>query len=133
EIVEDFEREVIGRVPKDVPKVNWTIAATDTGIVAGRRVVGRQLEGHVDNARYPLIDVTISLTLVVPADERSALPVTMMFRCGSLAQAVGRPAPANTGRGGFTPPPPPPGSDPPATEQLVADGWGFAFINPVSI
>src|SRR5205814_4177714 len=34
EIVEDFEREVIGRVPKDVPKVNWTIAATDTGIVA---------------------------------------------------------------------------------------------------
>ena len=25
EIVEDFEREVIGRVPKNVPKVNWTV------------------------------------------------------------------------------------------------------------
>src|SRR5450432_3764037 len=24
EIVEDFEREVVGRVPKDVPKVTWT-------------------------------------------------------------------------------------------------------------
>src|SRR5690348_2627852 len=25
EIVEDFDREVIGRVPKDVPKVTWTV------------------------------------------------------------------------------------------------------------
>src|SRR5262245_31279424 len=25
EIVEDFEREVIGRVPKSVPKVTWTV------------------------------------------------------------------------------------------------------------
>ena len=35
EIVEDFEREVIGRVPKNVPKVNWTVV---TQIVDG--VVG---------------------------------------------------------------------------------------------
>ena len=27
-------------------------------------------------------------------------------------------------------PPPPPGGDPPGTEQLIADGWGFAFLNP---
>src|ERR1700689_4797030 len=25
EIVEDFEREVLGRVPKNVPKVSWTV------------------------------------------------------------------------------------------------------------
>ena len=25
EIVEDFEREVIGRVPKNVPEVTWTV------------------------------------------------------------------------------------------------------------
>src|SRR6185369_2676320 len=25
EIVEDFEREVVGRVPKDVPKVTWSV------------------------------------------------------------------------------------------------------------
>src|SRR5262245_41331456 len=30
EIVEDFEREVVGRIPKNVPKVIWTVAATDT-------------------------------------------------------------------------------------------------------
>jgi hypothetical protein len=133
EIVEDFEREVYGRVPKNAPKVTWTITATDTGTVAGRRVVGKQLSAHADNADYPLINVDISLTLVVPADARGAVPVMMMFRGGSLAQAVGRPAPQVPGRGGFAFPPPPPGSDAPATEQLIVDGWGYAFINPASI
>jgi hypothetical protein len=133
EIVEDFEREVYGRVPNNAPKVTWTITATDTGTVAGRHVVGKQLSGHADNADYPLINVDISLTLVVPADARGAVPVMMMFRGGSLAQAVGRPAPPAPGRGGFTFPPPPPGSDAPATEQLIVDGWGYAFINPANI
>jgi hypothetical protein len=133
EIVEDFEREVYGRIPKNVPKVTWTVTASDTGTVGGRAVVGQQLTGHVDNSSDPLIDVDISLALVVPADAKSAVPVMMMFRGGSLAQALGRPAPPSAGRGGFTPPPPPPGSDAPATEQLIVDGWGYAFINPASI
>ena len=30
EIVEDFEREVFGRVPKNVPKVTWTIVTQAT-------------------------------------------------------------------------------------------------------
>jgi hypothetical protein len=30
EIVADFENEVYGRVPKDVPKVTWTVKAVDT-------------------------------------------------------------------------------------------------------
>src|SRR6185437_12112438 len=29
EIVEDYEREVYGRIPKDVPKVTWTVKVTD--------------------------------------------------------------------------------------------------------
>src|SRR5438045_3630643 len=29
EIVEDFEREVLGRVPKGVPKVTWTVTNTE--------------------------------------------------------------------------------------------------------
>ena len=35
EIVEDFAREVIGRVPKDVPKVSWTITTQATDRVVG--------------------------------------------------------------------------------------------------
>ena len=28
EIVEDFDREVLGRVPKNVPKVTWEVTKT---------------------------------------------------------------------------------------------------------
>jgi len=131
EIVEDFEREVYGRVPPNVPRVTWSVTATDTGTIAGRPVVAKQLTGHADNARYPLTDVTISLTLVLPADVPSTVPVMIMFRPGGIAQALGRPLPPSE-RPPFTPPPAP-GSDAPATEQLIVDGWGFAFLNPASI
>ena len=36
EIVEDFEREVIGRVPKDVPKVTWEITTQAVDRVVGK-------------------------------------------------------------------------------------------------
>jgi hypothetical protein len=133
EIIEDFEREVYGRIPKSVPRVTWSVTGTDTGTIGGRRVVGTQITGHVDNTSYPLITVDIPLTVVLPADAKAAAPVMIMFRPGNLAQALGRPTPQPAGRGIFTPPPPSPGSDAPATEQLIVDGWGFAFLNPTSI
>ena len=133
EILEDFSREIYGRVPANAPKVTWTVAATDTGTVGGRRVIGRQLVGHVDNAAYPALTVDISMTLVLPIGVRSA-PVMIMFGARPLPQAVGRPAPPPLpGARVFAFPPPAPGSDAPATEQLIVDGWGFAFVNPASI
>jgi hypothetical protein len=30
EIVEDFEREIVGRVPNNVPNVTWTVTGADT-------------------------------------------------------------------------------------------------------
>ena len=128
EIVEDFEREVLGRVPKNVPRVIWTVANTVEATVASRPVVGKQIVGHVDNASYPLINVDIQLTLVTPSDARRPVPVMMMFGGRGLPQAPG--AAASGRRGGFAPPA---GSDPPATEQLIADGWGYASISPASI
>ena len=133
EIVEDFEREVYGRIPRNVPRVTWTIAESDTGSIGKRRVIARQLVGRVDNSAYPLLSVDIAATLVLPADATGPVPVMIMFRPGSLAQALGRPTPPPAGRPAFTFPPPAPGSDAPATEQLIIDGWGFVFLNPVSI
>jgi hypothetical protein len=129
EIVEDFEREVLGRVPKNVPKVTWTVTNTLEATLAGHPVVGRQLVGHVDNAAYPEISVDIQMTLVTPADAKKPVPVMMMFGNRPLP---GAPVPEGRGggRGAFAPPP---GSDPPATEQLIADGWGYASIGPASI
>ena len=125
EIMEDFEREVLGRVPRNVPKVTWSVTRTVQAMVAGRAVTGKQLVGHVDNSSYPLIDVEIQMTLITPAGAPRPVPVMIMFGRAALP---GDPAPA--GRGGPTPTAT---SDPPATEQLIADGWGYASLNPVSV
>ena len=129
EIIEDFDREVLGRVPREVPKVKWSVVNTTQGTMGGRAVVGRQFVGHVDNSAYPAITVDIQMALVTPADAKGSVPVMIMFSSGTLPQAAGGPAPP-PGRGG---PPPQPGADPPATEQLIADGWGFASLSPTSI
>ena len=128
EIVEDFEREVVGRVPKKIPTVTWGITNSETAVVASHSVIKQQLVGHVDNSSYPLINVDIQMLLVKPTDAAAAVPVMMMFGRGDFAR--GGPAPFP-----FVIPGAPgsPGADPPATEQLITDGWGYAYINPVSI
>ena len=154
EIVEDFEREVYGRIPKEVPKVTWTVTKTLHATIGSHRVLGKLLTGHVDNSRYPLIDVDIQMTLVTPEDARGPVPVMIMFGGrglpgltpppqfgrgvpGQAGGASGRgptagpgATPPQAGRGAFVPPP---GSDPPATEQLIDAGWGYASLNPGSI
>lgn len=132
EIVEDFEREIIGRVPAKAPKVAWTITtqAVDR-VVGGIPVNARQLVGKVDNSACPSIEVNIQMTLVTPAKAERPVPVLMMFSWfgGGLPRRAGEPEPTNRFRGfgnaTF--------ADPPSTEQLIAAGWGYAAIIPNSI
>src|SRR5207253_7921962 len=56
EIVEDFEREVYGRVPASVPKVTWTVTERATAMIGEHAVTSEKLTGHVDNSSYPLIN-----------------------------------------------------------------------------
>jgi hypothetical protein len=133
EIVEDFEREVLGRVPKNAPKVTWEVTRTVEAKVGGQAVIGKQLLGHVDNSSDPEIKVDIQMTLVVPVNAKGPVPVMMMFGGRGIPE-IAFPAPVFPGRAGRGPmPSPPANADPPAIEQLIADGWGFAGINPGSI
>ncbi|HEY8462182.1 MAG TPA: acetylxylan esterase [Blastocatellia bacterium] len=117
EIVEDFDREVYGRVPKNAPKVTWEVtAANETKFDIP--VITKQLIGRVDNSAYPQITVNIQLTLVTPANARGPAPVMMEF--------------------GFAPRPgarvgAPPGGAPDWQRQLLMKGWGYAVIVPTSI
>ena len=52
EIQEDFEREVYGRIPANVPKVTWEVTATTHGTNGGIPTVTKTLVGHVDNSGY---------------------------------------------------------------------------------
>ncbi len=131
EIVEDFEREIVGRVPRNVPKVTWTLVTQATDRVVGTvPVVARQLVGHVDNATCPSIQVDIQMNLVTPAKAKGPVPVLMMFGFGSaLPRRPGEPAPTNRFDalgGGAT-------VGPTSTEMLIAAGWGYATIVPNSI
>jgi hypothetical protein len=116
-----------------VPKVTWTVSNTveaNIGANIGNMpVIGRELTGHVDNSSFTPISVDIQMILVTPKDAKGPVPVMMMFGRGNLPGVPPPPPPP-----GQPPrPAPPPGSDPPATQQLIADGWGYAYINPASI
>src|SRR5580704_7658305 len=67
EIVEDFDREVYGRVPANVPPVIWQVTNTVSTNLFGIPVVIKHLNGHVDNSACPSIEVNMDLTLTTPA------------------------------------------------------------------
>jgi len=163
EIVEDFEREIYGRVPAHVPGVTWTTKISEREFLGFTPVIAKQLEGHVDNSSYPGIEVNIKMTLVLPANAKGPVPLLMLFGRSALPapnqppaedmekinaaikqllekdhpelQAIFDKYPAYNPIAVQTPvfPPPRPVGDPPAAQQLIADGWGYILLDPNSI
>ncbi len=121
QIVEDFDREVFGRTPSKTPKVNWEIVEQRIEKHGDVSVLTKQLLGHVDNASYPLVNVDIQLNVTTPANAKAGVPVIMELQFVF-----------------------PPTADPAFVEriratahdwqqQVLAKGWGFATLIPVSI
>jgi hypothetical protein len=115
EIIEDFDREVYGRVPQHTPRVNWEVTATNKEVKDGVPIITKQLVGHVDNSSYPFITVDIQLTLTTPAEARGAVPVMLEFGFAG-PRPPGAPAPVG----------------PTWQQQVLAKGWGYAIIIPTS-
>ncbi|MDR3632504.1 MAG: hypothetical protein P4L84_01640, partial [Isosphaeraceae bacterium] len=134
EIVEDFDREVYGRVPRDVPKVSWEVTGTTEEKVGEVPVITKRLLGHVENSRCPQIKVDIQLTLTTPAGAKGPGPVMMEFGFGFGGFG---PRPGGPSGKGFTPKGGPPGGfgggGPSWQQQVLAKGWGYAIIVPNSI
>lgn len=120
EIMEDFDREILGRVPTNVPRVTWQIVSTTEDTVGDRRMIIRKLLGRVDNSEYPSITVNIDLTLATPVD--SKVPVPVIMELAWVWPPGTRPPQANNTTPGPT-----------WQEQVAAKGWGYAQIIPVSI
>lgn len=163
QILKEYEGDVYGFVPKNVPKVKWSVEATDKERIGPYPVIAKQLVGHVDNLSYPLISVNIRMMLVTPANVKKPVPVLMMFG------PAGFPAPNEPSTGEFArinaamkallvkqdpslkkvfeehpayePERPLPfrfphfnvDGGPPSTWEIIANGWGFARIDPLSI
>ncbi len=125
ELVELFEREIVGRVPRLVPKIQWTVLESEVNKVVLRTVQARRLVGRVDNSAYPAIDVNIELVVVTPAEGAGPFPLMLMFGRTRMPGELAPAPPAGA--------PPRPGADAPAPEQLIAAGWGYAYLNPTSV
>ncbi|MGH9447657.1 MAG: acetylxylan esterase [Terriglobia bacterium] len=128
QIVEDFNLDVYGRVPTDVPPVHWEVTRTTRGMNGDVPVITKHLLGHVDNASYPLIAVNIDLTLTTPANATGPAPVIMQF---AFDPALMRRFRAMMAARGVKLPPPP--SGPSWQEQVLAKGWGYAIYLPTSV
>jgi hypothetical protein len=103
EILEDFEREVYGRIPANVPKVTWEVTRTNEGNVGDIPIITKTLVGHVDNSAFTNITVNIQASFTVPANTPGPVPVLISFGGSAAAQ------------------------------QALRKGWGYGSINPGSI
>jgi (4-O-methyl)-D-glucuronate---lignin esterase len=119
EIVEDFDREIYGRVPKNVPKVKWEVVKDTMEMNGNFPVHTKKLLGHVDNSSYPALTVNIDLTLSTPAHATGPVPVIMEF---GFIFPPGFAPPRDTSRNPL----------PTWQQQLLAKGWGYAILIPTS-
>ncbi len=117
EIVEDFEREVYGRVPENVPKVKWEVTKTTEGESGGIATVTKTLVGTVDNSAFPKIKVAIQANYTVPKDAAGRVPIILQYGFGFGFGFGGK------GKGG----------PPPWTQQALEKGWAHGTIVPNSI
>jgi hypothetical protein len=142
QLIELFDREILGRVPANVPAVRWEVVSTTPGSEDGIPTLTKRLIGHVDNSAYPALTVDIVADLILPAAARGPVPVVVEI---TFDRPLGSPPP----------PPRPPRPTPPAAaastparpalsgssaapagpspkQQTLAKGWGFVLFYPTS-
>jgi endoglucanase len=126
EIVENFDREIYGQMPRSTPKVTWEVVSTMREKNGEVPVVTKKLVGHVDNSSYPLISANIDLTLTTPANATGPVPVMMelSFSPEFMAELAKR-VPAIAAQMAAA-------KGPSWQQQVLAKGWGYAVLIPTS-
>ncbi|MGH9742570.1 MAG: hypothetical protein ACRD51_09475, partial [Candidatus Acidiferrum sp.] len=125
EIVEDFDLEIYGRVPRKTPKVTWEVASLARGMNGGVPVITKKLVGHVDNSADPAITVNIDLTLTTPANARGPVPVMMWLSFSpEFMAAIAKRFPEMMRESQ---------KGPTWEQQVLKKGWGYAVLIPTSI
>lgn len=117
QILDLFQREVLGRVPNNAPKVTWEVTGISGGMSGGIPTVTKNLLGHVDNRSYPKLKIDIQAAYTVPANVKTPVPIMVEFGFGgAFGGFPGRPNPAK-----------------PWTQQAIEHGWGYGTIVPTSV
>jgi hypothetical protein len=124
QIVELFDREILGRVPADVPKVTWRVVSTTPEKNGGVDVITKHVIGHVDNSADAAITVDIDLTVSTPANASGPVPVMMEFGLSrEVMEAMAKRFPQFAAGAG---------SGPTWQQRVLARGWGYAEYVPTT-
>ncbi|MEJ1237687.1 acetylxylan esterase [Chryseolinea sp. T2] len=123
EIVADFDHEVYGKLPANIPGVTWeTVYVRDT-VVGNMPIHEKLLKGVVDNSSYPSVKVEIELLVATPSKSTQPVPVVIEFGWIKNPFNRGPVQPLGLGSAG----------EPTWKEQLIMRGWGYAILVPSSI
>ena len=121
EIQTDFDREILGRTPTELPAVTWHVLKVTQETFGGIEVVTKRLQGRVEGGDSPA-GFSIDLLLTLPAHARGPVPVVMELAFAKdFEMASGQPLDKYV--------PTPWGVD---GKPVLERGWGFAILNPVS-
>jgi hypothetical protein len=115
EIIEDFDREIYGRMPQNIPSVKWEVVSEKDTVDSIYPIKIKKLIGHVDNSSYPAISVDIEMTLTTPA--RNVKPIPVIIEFGWIIPKSWKM---------------PKEELPTWRQQLLAKGWGYAILIPTS-
>ncbi len=129
EIEQDFDRDVYGYVPRNVPKVTWKVISIKRETNHGIPIIIQRLAGEVDNSADPSITVNIPLTLTLPARASGPVPVLIHFGF-NFSPAMMKALRAMLKARGVKLPPAPTG--PSWQQQLLDADWGYAVLIPTS-
>ncbi|HVU29383.1 MAG TPA: hypothetical protein VHE36_03195 [Sphingomicrobium sp.] len=115
ELVELFDREVFGRVPRSAPSIHWDLAGTEQRSKAGLEVETRHYRGH--STADPKLEIQLDVTL--PKGGRRKVPLVL-----ELGFPEGFRFP------GFNPQS---SSGPDWTDEVILRGWGYAILVPYTV
>lgn len=124
ELAEDLENEMYGRLPYNLPVVNWTVTEVREVKVGPYTVREKVLSGIVDNSSHPEIEVRMEMIVGTPMHELNPVPLVLEF--GFIRSPFGGDEPASENY--FVA-----HYEPRWKQQLISQGWGYAILVPNSI
>lgn len=107
EILQMFQTEIYGKIPKNTPKVTWEIAEKDPRELNGK-ALRKHIIGHIDNSAYPEATPSINIMLYTPAGATKPVPTAVI-------DGGGFPLNSNV------------------LNEILENGWGCATFNTSTV
>jgi hypothetical protein len=77
EIVNDYESEIFGRVPKHTPRVTFEVTSVDNAALDGA-AIKKMIIGHIDNSAYQAAQPVINIVMYLPTHVSEPVPLMLL-------------------------------------------------------